>query len=116
MGISAVNTTFDASQGTISQGGQLSITAGTFVVSGTWNYGGQGVTIDGLNGIVNTGTMTGTASLPLSTGGTFTNAGMVTGNDVTFNGTLSNAVGAVIHADDDLTLNGNVTNRGTVEA
>ncbi|QCP52387.1 filamentous hemagglutinin N-terminal domain-containing protein [Trinickia violacea] len=116
MGISAVNLAFDPSQGTISQGGQLSITAGTISNSGTWNYGGQGVSIDGLYGIYNGGTMTGTAPLTISTGGTFTNAGSVIGNDVTFNGTLYNAGGALTHANDALTLNGNTTNRGTVES
>ncbi|EUC12601.1 beta strand repeat-containing protein [Paraburkholderia hospita] len=116
MGLSAVNASFDPSQGTISYGGQLSLTAGLISNSGTWNFGGQGVTVVGLNGINNYGTITGTAPLSLTTYGTFSNFGQVTGNDVTFNGTLSNAAGAVIHADDVLTLNGNTTNRGTVEA
>ncbi len=116
MGISAVNAAFDPSQGTISQGGQLSITAASISNTGTWNYGGQGVTLTGLNGINNYGTMTGTAALTLSTNGTFTNFGQVIGDDVTFNGTLSNVAGAVMHADGTLALNGNTTNRGTVEA
>ncbi|MBB5441919.1 MULTISPECIES: filamentous hemagglutinin N-terminal domain-containing protein [unclassified Paraburkholderia] len=116
MGISAVNMAFDPSQGTISQGGQLSITAGSINNTGTWSYGGQSVTLTGLNGVNNYGTMTGTAPLTITTNGTFTNFGQVAGNDVTFNGTLNNAVGAVMHADDALTLNGNATNRGTVEA
>jgi len=116
MGISAMNMAFDPSQGTISQGGQLSITAGSISNSGTWNYGGQGVTLTGVYGINNYGTMTGTAPLTLSTNGTFTNFGQVTGSNVTFNGTLNNVAGAVMHASDSLTLNGNVTNRGTVES
>ncbi len=116
MGITVTNMAFDPSQGTISQGGQLSITAGSISNTGTWNYGGQSVTLTGLNGINNYGTMTGTAPLTLATNGTFTNFGQVTGNDVTFNGTLNNVAGAVMHADDTLTLNGNATNRGTVEA
>ncbi|MFM0397879.1 beta strand repeat-containing protein [Paraburkholderia aspalathi] len=116
MGINATNMAFDPSQGTISQGGQLSITAALINNTGTWNYGGQGVALTGLNGINNYGTMTGTAALTLGTNGTFTNFGQVTGNDVTFNGTLNNVTGAVMHADDALTLNGNATNRGTVEA
>ncbi|MGN6807363.1 MAG: beta strand repeat-containing protein, partial [Trinickia sp.] len=114
--LGAVNAALDPSQGTISQGGQLSITAGSINVAGTWNYGGQGVSIYGINGITNTGTMSGTAPLTISTNGTFTNYGQVTGNDVTFNGTLYNVVNAVMHAGDVLALNGNVTNRGTVEA
>ncbi len=114
--LNAVSAALDPSQGTISQGGQLSITAGSIDVNGTWNYGGQSVAINGLNGITNNGTMTGTAPLTISTGGTFTNAGNVTGNDVTFNGTLYNATNAVMHAGDVLALNGNATNRGTVEA
>ncbi|MDR6484791.1 two-partner secretion domain-containing protein [Paraburkholderia terricola] len=116
MGVSAVNMAFDPSQGTISQGGQLSITAASISNTGTWNYGGQGVTLTGIYGINNYGTMTGTAPLTLSTNGTLTNFGQVTGGDVTFNGTLNNVVGAVMHADGTLALNGNTTNRGTVEA
>ncbi|MDQ0625877.1 beta strand repeat-containing protein [Paraburkholderia graminis] len=116
MGVSAVNATFDPSQGTISYGGQLSLTAGFISNSGTWNFGGQGATVVGLNGINNYGTITGTSPLSLTTYGTFSNFSQLTGNDVTFNGTLSNAAGAVMHADNVLTLNGNATNRGTVEA
>ncbi|MGN6317228.1 beta strand repeat-containing protein, partial [Trinickia sp.] len=114
--LSAVNAGLDPSQGTVSQGGQLSITAQTIDIAGTWSYGGQSVFIDGLSGITNSGTMTGTAPLTISTGGTFTNIGQVTGNDVTFNGTLYNAANAVLHAGDVLAVNGNATNRGTVEA
>ncbi|WP_116137857.1 filamentous hemagglutinin N-terminal domain-containing protein [Trinickia diaoshuihuensis] len=116
LALSAVNAAIDPSQGTINQGGQLSITAGSISVNGTWNYGGQSVAINGLNGITNSGTMTGAAPLTISTGGTFTNLGNVAGNDVTFNGTLYNAANAVMHAGDVLALNGNTTNRGTVEA
>ncbi|WP_230962990.1 filamentous hemagglutinin N-terminal domain-containing protein [Burkholderia stagnalis] len=117
MGINVTNMTFDPLQGTISQGGNLSVTAGYVNIGGTWNYGGQSVALTGLNGIANYGTMTGTAALTLSSGGgTFENHGQVSGRDVTFNGTLNNAAGAVMHADNALTLNGNTTNRGTVEA
>ncbi|WP_080415818.1 filamentous hemagglutinin N-terminal domain-containing protein [Burkholderia ubonensis] len=116
MGVSAVNTAFDPSQGTISQGGFLTLTAGSIDVGGTWNFGGQGASVTGINGITNHGTITGTAPLTLATNGTFTNAGQLTGNDVTFNGTLNNVAGAVVHADNALTLNGETTNRGTVEA
>ncbi|MFA8392594.1 filamentous hemagglutinin N-terminal domain-containing protein [Burkholderia ubonensis] len=116
MGVSAVNTAFDPSQGTISQGGFLTLTAGSIDVGGTWSFGGQGASVTGINGITNHGTITGTAPLTLATNGTFTNAGQLTGNDVTFNGTLNNVAGAVVHADNALTLNGETTNRGTVEA
>lgn len=116
MGVSAVNTAFDPSQGTISQGGFLTLTAGAIDVDGTWNFGGQGASVTGINGITNHGTITGTAPLTLATNGTFTNAGQLTGQDVTFNGTLNNVAGAVVHADNALTLNGETTNRGTVEA
>ncbi|WP_080435260.1 filamentous hemagglutinin N-terminal domain-containing protein [Burkholderia ubonensis] len=116
MGVSAVNTAFDPSQGTISQGGFLTLTAGSIDIGGTWNFGGQGASVTGINGITNHGTITGTAPLTLATNGTFTNAGQLTGNDVTFNGTLNNVAGAVVHADNALTLNGETTNRGTVEA
>ncbi|WCM18265.1 filamentous hemagglutinin N-terminal domain-containing protein [Paraburkholderia bryophila] len=108
--------TLDLSQGTISQGGALSITAGQISNSGTWNYGGQSVSVYGLYGMTNSGLMTGSAPLTLGTGGTFTNYGQVTGGNVTFNGTLNNVAGAVMHADSTLALNGNTTNRGTVEA
>ncbi|WGS45458.1 filamentous hemagglutinin N-terminal domain-containing protein [Burkholderia sp. JSH-S8] len=116
MGVSAVNTAFDPSQGTISQGGFLTLTAGSIDVGGTWNFGGQGASVTGINGIANHGTITGTSPLTLATNGTFTNAGQVTGQDVTFNGTLNNVAGAVMHAENALTLNGETTNRGTVEA
>ncbi|WP_232429195.1 filamentous hemagglutinin N-terminal domain-containing protein [Burkholderia ubonensis] len=116
MGVSAVNTAFDPSQGTISQGGFLTLTAGSIDVGGTWDFGGQGASVTGINGITNHGTITGTAPLTLATNGTFTNAGQLTGQDVTFNGTLNNVAGAVVHADNALTLNGETTNRGTVEA
>ncbi|TCW85641.1 adhesin [Burkholderia sp. SRS-46] len=116
MGVSAVNTAFDPSQGTISQGGFLTLTAGLIDVGGTWNFGGQSASVTGLNGINNHGTITGTAPLTLATNGTFTNAGQLTGQDVTFNGTLNNVAGAVVHAENALTLNGETTNRGTVEA
>ncbi|WP_063899584.1 filamentous hemagglutinin N-terminal domain-containing protein [Burkholderia ubonensis] len=116
MGVSAVNTAFDPSQGTISQGGFLTLTAGSIDVGGTWNFGGQGASVTGINGITNHGTITGTAPLTLATNGTFTNPGQLTGNDVTFNGTLNNVAGGVVHADNALTLNGETTNRGTVEA
>ncbi|BCZ85297.1 hypothetical protein PTKU64_89720 [Paraburkholderia terrae] len=116
MNVSAVNATIDPSQGTISYGGQLSLTAGFISNSGTWNFGGQGATVVALSGINNYGLVTGTSPLSLTTYGTFTNYGLLTGNDVTFNGTLNNVSGAVVHANDALTLNGNTTNRGTVEA
>jgi filamentous hemagglutinin len=114
--IGAVNAALDPSQGTISQGGQLSITAGSIDVGGTWNYGGESVSIYGINGITNSGKMTGTAPLTISTNGTFTNNGQVVGDDVTFNGSLYNVANSVMHAGGNLTLNGNVTNRGTVES
>ena len=116
MTIGAVNAAFDPSLGTISQGGALSLTAGTISIGGTWNYGGQSVSINGINGITNGGTMTGTAPLTISTGGTFANYGQVVGQDVTFNGSLFNAGGAVMHAGGALAINGNTTNRGTVES
>ncbi|MFP4899385.1 beta strand repeat-containing protein [Paraburkholderia sp. BR14261] len=116
LGISAVNLAFDPSQGTISQGGQLSITASAINIGGDWNYSGTGVTLDGINGVVNNGKMSGTAPLTITTNGTFTNNNQVSGNDVTINGTLANGANALVHAGDVLTLNGNVANRGTIEA
>ncbi|TDQ86204.1 filamentous hemagglutinin N-terminal domain-containing protein [Paraburkholderia silvatlantica] len=116
LGISALNMAFDPSQGTINQGGQLSITASAIDIGSDWNYGGTGVTLDGINGVVNNGKMSGTAALTITTNGTFTNNNQVSGNDVTINGTLANAANALVHAGDVLTLNANVTNRGTIEA
>ncbi|WDD94484.1 polymorphic toxin type 24 domain-containing protein [Burkholderia sp. FERM BP-3421] len=117
IGVNAVNLTFDPSQGLINQRGQLSVTAGFVNIGGNWNYGGQGVTLTGQRGINNGGVMTGTAGLTLNTGGgAFNNYGQVSGWDVTLNGALNNGGGAVMHADNMLALNGNVTNRGTVEA
>ncbi len=117
IGINAANLTFDPTQGVINQRGQLSVTAGFVNIGGNWNYGGQGVTLTGQRGINNGGLMTGTAALTLNAGGgAFNNYGQVSGWDVTLNGTLNNGGGAVMHADNVLALNGNVTNRGTVEA
>ncbi|PLZ00439.1 adhesin [Burkholderia sp. WAC0059] len=116
LAIDAPNATLDMSQGTISQAGQLALTVGTLDIAGTWDFGGTGVTVDALDGMVNNGTIDGSAPLTISTGGTFTNNGQVIGDGVTFNGTLDNAAGALLHASDDLAINGNVTNAGTVEA
>ncbi|WP_322053235.1 two-partner secretion domain-containing protein [Paraburkholderia bannensis] len=116
LSFSAPNMNFDPTQGTISQGGALSITASTIDINNNWNFSGTSVTLDGVNGVVNNGTLNGTAALTLTTNGTFTNNGQVSGNDVTINGTLNNVSGALVHAGDVLAINGNVTNRGTVEA
>lgn len=116
LGISAANMAFDPSQGTISQAGQLRINAGSIYVSGTWNTGGQGVYANGYNGFTNAGRIDGTAPMTLATGGMFTNTGQISAGDLTINGTINNAVDAVIHSNSNLTLNGSGTNRGTVEA
>ncbi len=116
LAIGAVNAAFDPSQGAISQGGQLSVTAGFVNVAGTWNYGGQAVSIYGINGIANGGTMTGAAPLTISTNGAFANSGQVIGQDVTFNGVLSNVANAVMHAGNAMVLTGSVTNRGMIES
>ncbi|MCG5258655.1 filamentous hemagglutinin N-terminal domain-containing protein [Cupriavidus gilardii] len=116
LGISAANMAFDPSQGTISQAGQLRINAGSIYVSGTWNTGGQGVYANGYNGFTNAGRIDGTAPMTLATGGMFTNTGQISAGDLTINGTINNALDAVIHSNSNLTLNGSATNRGTVEA
>ncbi|PLC40593.1 adhesin [Ralstonia pickettii] len=116
MGISAVSMAFDPTQGTISQGGQLNINAGSIYVSGTWKLGGQSVTANGINGFTNAGTITGTSAVTLGTSGLFTNVGQVSASDLTINGAFSNAAGALLHAGNSLTLNGSGTNRGTVES
>lgn len=116
MGISAVNMAFDPTQGTISQGGQLNINAGSIYVSGTWKLGGQSVTANGINGFTNAGTITGTSAVTLGSSGLFTNVGQVSASDLTINGAFSNATGALLHAGNSLTLNGSGTNRGTVES
>ncbi|MCD9120536.1 filamentous hemagglutinin N-terminal domain-containing protein [Cupriavidus sp. UGS-1] len=116
LGISAANMAFDPSQGTISQAGQLRINAGSIYVSGTWNTGGQGVYANGYNGFTNAGRIDGTAPMTLATGGMFTNTGQISAGDLTINGTINNAVDAVIHSNSNLTLNGSGTNRGTLEA
>lgn len=116
LGISAANMAFDPSQGAINQGGKLSITAGSVYVSGTWNPSGQSVYVSGINGFTNAGRIDGTTPMTLTTGGLFANYGQISASDLTINGTLSNAGGAVIHANNNFTLNGSGTNRGTVEA
>ncbi|UVT03337.1 hypothetical protein EFP20_18085 [Burkholderia glumae] len=110
------NMAFDPTQGTINQGGGLYITAGTINVGSNWNYGGQSVTLNGLNGITNVGVMSGTAALTMYAGGGVSNYGQVLGSNVTLNTSLANYANAIVHADGTLTLNGDTYNRGTVEA
>ncbi|WER45125.1 filamentous hemagglutinin N-terminal domain-containing protein [Cupriavidus sp. WKF15] len=116
LGISAVNMAFDPSQGTINQGGRLNINAGSIYVSGTWNVGGQGATVNGIYGFTSAGTIDGSAPMTFSTNGTFANYGQISAGDLTVNGTLYNAGGATLHTSGNLTLNGSGTNRGTVES
>ncbi|WP_347557345.1 ribonuclease domain-containing protein [Robbsia sp. KACC 23696] len=114
LSLAANNGTVDTSLGSLQAGGALAITANTISNSGTWNYAAQSVTLTGLSGIVNTGTISGTAPLTLNTGGTFVNAGQLSGQVVTLNGALYNT--GVLHTSSLFTLNGSGTNRGTVES
>jgi filamentous hemagglutinin len=52
---------------------------------------------NGINGFPNAGRIDGTAPMTLATAGVFTNLGQISAGDLTVNGTLSNAGGAVIH-------------------
>ncbi|MDO3624540.1 hypothetical protein Q3O98_26100, partial [Ralstonia pseudosolanacearum] len=113
------NQTVDgANLGTINANGALTYNVGAVANTGAWTVGGKTATINAANGIANTGSIQHAGDLTLSTPGAVTNNGqIIAGNDLAVvGGSISNAVGATLHADHDLSVTGATTNRGTVEA
>ncbi|MGE1005653.1 hemagglutinin [Ralstonia pseudosolanacearum] len=113
------NQTVDgANLGTINANGALTYNVGAVANTGAWTVGGKTATINAANGIANAGSIQHAGDLTLSTPGAVTNNGqIIAGNDLAVvGGSISNAVGATLHADHDLSVTGATTNRGTVEA
>ncbi|WP_244107004.1 filamentous hemagglutinin N-terminal domain-containing protein [Burkholderia ambifaria] len=104
-----------ASYGTVNGGNGLNLSAQSVSNSGTWTLPGAAVTVSATQGINNAGTINqGTGSLTLN--GAVGNSGTVIGNDLTINGSLTNAASGTVTANDAFTLNGSGTNAGTVQA
>ncbi|WP_439890804.1 two-partner secretion domain-containing protein [Ralstonia sp. 25C] len=113
------NQTVDgATLGTINAGNQLTYNVGALANTGAWTVGGKSATVNAANGISNTGSIQHAGDLTLSTPGAVSNSGqIIAGNNLTVaGGTISNAAGATLHADNDVSVTGSTTNRGTVEA
>lgn len=104
--------------GTINAGNQLTYNVGAVNNTGSWTLGGNSATINATNGITNSGSIQHANDLTLNTSNGVGNTGqIVAGHDLTVSGgTVSNASGATLHADNDLSVTGATTNRGTVEA
>ncbi len=113
------NQTVDgATLGTINAGNQLTYNVGALANTGAWTVGGKSATVNAINGISNTGSIQHAGDLTLNTPGAVNNSGqIIAGNNLTVGGsTISNAAGATLHADNDVSVTGSTTNRGTVEA
>ncbi|WP_143708192.1 two-partner secretion domain-containing protein [Ralstonia pickettii] len=115
------NQTLDSANpnlGTINAGNQLTYNVGAVNNTGSWTLGGNTATINAANGITNSGSIQHASDLTLNTPGAVSNTGqIVAGHDLTVSGgTVGNAAGATLHADNDLSVTGATTNRGTVEA
>ncbi|MFT0734905.1 hemagglutinin [Ralstonia wenshanensis] len=115
------NQTLDSANpnlGTINAGSQLTYNVGAVNNTGSWTLGGASATVNAANGITNSGSIQHASDLTLNTPGAVSNTGqIVAGHDLTVSGgTVSNAAGATLHADNDLSVTGATTNRGTVEA
>lgn len=115
------NQTLDSANpnlGTINAGNQLTYNVGAVNNTGSWTLGGTSATVNAANGITNSGSIQHANDLTLNTSGAVSNTGqIVAGHDLTVSGgTVSNASGATLHADNNLSVTGATTNRGTVEA
>ncbi|CAJ0780582.1 hypothetical protein LMG18090_01210 [Ralstonia mannitolilytica] len=104
--------------GTINAGNQLTYNVGAVNNTGSWTLGGNSATVNAANGITNSGSIQHANDLTLNTSGAVSNTGqIVAGHDLTVTGgTVGNAAGATLHADNNLSVTGATTNRGTVEA
>ncbi|WP_237742001.1 two-partner secretion domain-containing protein [Herbaspirillum rubrisubalbicans] len=118
--INAANAAMDLSSlaGQLNAARNLSVNVGAITNSGAWLANASNVSLFGSNGINNAGVMQVSGNLLLSSSGaSLTNTGaIVAGQDLTINAPVSNAAGAVIHAERNATINGGATNVGTIEA
>lgn len=117
-GALAISTALDLSLGASTTSvSDMTLAAGRDALLNGMTVGNTGGTIAAGRDIGGAGTLAfAHAALNVTTGGTFANDGQVIANHLTLNGALRNAAGALFYANDVLALNGNVTNRGTVEA
>jgi len=121
LNIVATNAAMDLSGalgGQLNASRNLTIAAASISNSGGWLANATNVALSASNGVSNAGVLQASGNLSVSSAGaTISNTGaIVAGQDLTFNGALNNAVGAVIHAERNAILNGGVTNAGTIEA
>ncbi|MFJ2994832.1 colicin E5-related ribonuclease [Pandoraea sp. NPDC087047] len=108
---------FDATGGALQAGESLAITADAINNKGVLQLAGASAMLTGLSSLINDGTIQSNGALTLASQGWFTNRGKVVGgSDVAVSAELSNVAGASIHAERDLTMTGNVINRGLLEA
>ncbi|WP_374711033.1 two-partner secretion domain-containing protein [Paraburkholderia terricola] len=104
-----------ATTGTLNGGSAFNLSAQSVNNTGAWTLPGTAVTVTASQGINNSGTINqGAGTLALN--GAVSNAGTLTANDLTINGSLANQANATVQANNTLTLNGSGTNAGTVEA
>ncbi|MDR6743066.1 filamentous hemagglutinin [Herbaspirillum sp. 1173] len=118
--INAANAAMDLSSlaGQLNAARNLTINANTIANSGSWLANASNVSLFGSNGINNAGVLQASGNLTLSSSGaSLANTGaIVTGQDLTINAPVSNAAGAMIHAERNATINGGAINAGTIEA
>ncbi|WP_454757135.1 beta strand repeat-containing protein [Cupriavidus campinensis] len=117
--VNALNQVFDpsaTSTGSLNANGTLTLGALAINNTGTWTVPGGSVVLNASQGITNSGTIQKAGDLSLATGGTLTNTGQIVGgSNVSLSaGNLSNT--GTMHANGNLALDGNVTNRGVAEA
>ncbi|WP_443114103.1 two-partner secretion domain-containing protein [Herbaspirillum seropedicae] len=119
--LTALNAAIDMSgslAGQLNAARNLTIRANTITNSGAWLANASDVSLIGRNGVGNSGVLQVPGNLTLSSlESSLSNGGaIVAGQDLTVNGSLNNAVGAVVHADRNATFNGGAVNAGTIEA
>nr|WP_243443030.1 filamentous hemagglutinin N-terminal domain-containing protein [Herbaspirillum sp. B39] len=118
--INAANAAMDLSSlaGQLNAARNLTINASTIANSGSWLANASNVSLFGSNGFNNSGVLQASGNLILSSSGaSLNNAGaIVAGQDLTINAPVSNAAGAMIHAERNATINGGAINAGTIEA
>lgn len=118
--INAANAAMDLSSlaGQLNAARNLTINVSTIANSGSWLANASNVSLFGSNGFNNAGVLQASGNLILSSSGaSLNNAGaIVAGQDLTINAPVSNAAGAMIHAERNATINGGAINAGTIEA
>ncbi|WP_175948831.1 beta strand repeat-containing protein [Burkholderia pyrrocinia] len=117
----APNLNFDplaASSGTMLAGQTLTLNPLSLTNAGTWNLGtanvaGQTLVVNSAN-INNSSSIVSAGDIALN--GATTNAGSITGQNVSTSGSLTNQKGATLHSNVDAHLDGTTVNLGSVEA